>query len=127
MAFPTLSGVNDLVGLRGGQATVLKVAVNASSNGLNAIVSGVPAANGVPPKIVRVLSYVLVCKTAVDVSWESELGTVLAGPMPFGANGGAAPPYNPLGHFDTLPGEGLSLFLSSGVQVGGHVTYLIVI
>lgn len=125
MAFPTLSGVGDQVALRGGATQVLKVAVNASSNGGNTIVSGVPAANGVPAKIIRVLSYLLVCAGAVSVTWESQNGTVLAGPMSFSANGGAAPPYNPLGHFDTVAGEGLVLFLSSGVQVGGHVTYVI--
>lgn len=100
-------------------ANARSATVNASSNGANTIVAAVPG------KVIRVLNYVLVCAGAVSVTWESELGTILGGPMPFAANGGAAPPRDDDGHFDTVAGEGLVLFLSGGVQVGGHVKYVV--
>jgi hypothetical protein len=100
-------------------ANARSATVNASSNGANTVIAAAPG------KVIRVLSYVLVCAGAVSCTWESDGGTILAGPMPFAANGGAAPPKDQDGHFDTLSGEGLVLFLSSGVQVGGHVKYLI--
>lgn len=100
-------------------ANARSATVNASTNGANTVIAAVPG------KVIRVISYVLVCASAVNVTWESDGGTILGGPMPFAANGGAAPPKDDSGMFDTLSGEGLVLFLSSGVQVGGHVKYVV--
>jgi hypothetical protein len=125
MSYPILSGPEDNVLLRGTRALVQKATINASSAGANTIVAGVAAANGAPAKLIRVLSYVLVAAGAVTTTWESSGGTVIGGPMAFPANGGVATPFNPLGHFDSIAGEGLVLFLGGAVQVGGHVTYIV--
>lgn len=103
----------------GSAPTALSADINASSAGANVIVAGVGG------KILRVVEYVIVASGAVAVSWESSGGTVLGGPMAFAANGGAAPPFNPLGYFDTLVGEGITLYLGGAVQVGGHLKYLV--
>ena len=94
-------------------------AINASAPGANTIVAA--ASN----MIIRVLQYIIVCSGAVAVTWESSSGIVIGGPMSFAANGGCAPPFNPTGHFATVKGEGLVLFLGGGIQVGGHLTYIV--
>jgi hypothetical protein len=42
----------------------------------------------------------------------------------FGANGGVAAAYCPVGHFETAAGEALNINLSGAVAVGGHVVYV---
>jgi hypothetical protein len=125
MSFPTLSGIGDSVGLRGNSGQVQTVTLNASAAGSNVIVTGVPAALGVPARIIRVLAYVLVAAGPVAVTWESSGGLVLGGPMAFPGPVSMPVPFNPLGQFSTLPGESLVLFLDSACQVGGHVTFVI--
>lgn len=98
----------------------LRTAINASLSGDNVIVAGVSGLR------IVALQYVIVVAGAVTVSWEASGGAVHGGPMAFAANGGAAPPFNPLGHFATPRGEGLVLNLTAGVQVGGHLTYALV-
>lgn len=97
-----------------------RVDINASSSGNNTVVSAV--AN----KKIRVLQFLMVCAGSVNCTWESSGGSTLSGPLPFAANGGTAPPYCPVGHFETVTGEGLVLNLGSAVQVGGHLVYVTV-
>jgi hypothetical protein len=95
-------------------------AISASSNGANTIVA---AKTGY---IIQVLQYVLAAAGTVTGTWESSGGALLSGAMPFVANGSLAPPFNPVGHFQTVKGEGLVLFLSSGVLVTGHLIYILI-
>src|ERR1700742_1998046 len=94
-----------------------KLTINAASSGNNTLIA---LSAG---KVHRIYQFMIVCSGAVTVTWESSGGTVLSGPTTYAANGGCAPPFCPLGHFDTLSGEGLILVLSSNVQVGGHLVY----
>lgn len=110
----------DVITTKTGDKLPSYAAINASSSGANTIVSAVAG------KQILVLQYVVVVDGAVTITWESSGGTVHGGPMSFAANGGAAPPFNPVGHFQTIAGEGLVLFLSGAVQVGGHVQYVLV-
>ena len=71
------------------------------------------------------LSYTLVCTTAVTAKFQSGAGgTDLTGAMPFGANGGVSAPFNPLGHFETASNTLLNLSLGSAVAVAGHICYV---
>lgn len=70
----------------------------------------------------RVLEWVFTNTTAGTVTWRSNT-TALTGAMPFGANGGAAPGFNPCGSLQTAVGESLNLLLSSTGQVSGYVVY----
>lgn len=101
-------------------ATPQRIQVNASASGNNTIVAAVTG------KKIRVLQYKVICAGAVTVTWESSGGTVIDGPCAFSANGGEAPPYCPVGHFETLVGEGLVMNLGGAVQVGGHLIYVTV-
>lgn len=94
-----------------------RTAINASNSGLTQIV---PATAGYQ---IVVIQYKLVCSAAVAVTWESSGGTVLDGPCSFAANGGVSEPPNDYGHFASVRGEGLSLFLSTATQVGGHIVW----
>ena len=101
-------------------ATPQRAQINASASGNNTVVSAVGG------KKIRVLQFMVVCAGAVTTTWESSGGSVISGPSAFSQNGGAAPPYCPIGHFETLVGEGLVLNLGSAVQVGGHLIYVLV-
>lgn len=92
--------------------------INAALNGVNTVVPAVVGSK------IRVLQYVLLAASAVTATWESSGGTVL-GLLPITGNG-LAPPFNPVGHFETLVGEGLVLYLSGAIQCGGHVQYVLV-
>lgn len=95
--------------------------VNASSSGDNNIVSGIAG------KTIRVLSYLLIAAAPVTVRWESEDGTLLAGPMAMAANTPLVAPPNPEGYFQTVTsGDDLHLNLSGAVAVGGHITYTVI-
>lgn len=97
--------------------SIQRSAINVSSSGLNLIVPATPGYS------IVVFQYKLVCAGAVSVTWESSGGTVLDGPCAFAANGGVSEPKNEMGHFATVKGEGLSIFLSGATQVGGHVVW----
>lgn len=92
-----------------------------------AVISGASTNNtvvaAVTGKRIRVLCFALICASTVNVKFQSATSTDLTGAMPFGANGGIAPPFNPCGHFETNVGELLNLNLSSGVQVSGWIDY----
>lgn len=95
------------------------VAVSASTSGNNTLIAAVAS------KKIRVLSYTLVCTSAVTAKFQSGAGgTDLTGAMPFGANGGVSVPFNPVGHFETAVNTLLNLSLGSGVQVSGHINYV---
>lgn len=101
--------------------TPVFVAISASSNGNNTLV----AADAT--KKIRVLAYTLVVTTAVTAKFQSAAGgTDLTGAMPFAANGGVSVPFNPVGHFETAANALLNLSLGSGVQVSGHLVYVLV-
>lgn len=102
--------------------------VNADLNQVKrAVISGASTNNtivtAVAGKRIRVVCFALICASAVNVKFQSATSTDLTGAMPFGANGGIAPPFNPCGHFETNVAELLNLNLSSGVQVSGWLDY----
>ncbi len=127
MSFPSLTGPGDIVGIRGQNAQIKTAVISAASSGTNTVVSGVAASAGAPAKIIRVLSYVIVCLTAVTVTWKTSGGASISGAMSFAATGGVAVPFNPLGHFDTVAGDDLVLNLGSAVQCSGHLTYVLAV
>lgn len=118
--FPVFTGFNDNVGLRGVSAPVLKEVVNVSSSGVNLIVTGVAS------KLIRLMGFYLVSAApGVTVTWESSGGVLLSGAMPLIA--GISACFSPIGLVkDTLPGEGLVLFLGGAVAVGGAIQYVVV-
>ena len=89
-----------------------------SSSGDNTIVYAVTS------KKIRVLAYVITASAAVNAKWKSLSTGDKSGLLYMAANGGAAPPFCPTGHFETAAGEALALNLSSAVAVGGHLTYV---
>jgi hypothetical protein len=103
-----------------GSKSPLRAAVNATAAGANTVVAAVAGSK------ILVLQYVLVASNGVTVTWESQDGTVIGGPMTFAAQGGAAPPFNPVGQLETKLSQSLVLYLSGAVQVGGHVQYVLV-
>lgn len=102
--------------------SILYLDVNVSSNGDNTVQAAIPG------QTIQVLFGDLVASGAVTVTVKSSGGTVLDGPMAFGANGGKiyAPdaPAN-RGHFITKRGEGLVINLNGATQVGGHLVCLV--
>lgn len=101
--------------------TPLYAVINSSSSGDTTLVAAVTS------KVIRVLSYTLVADgpTTVAVKFTSgTAGTALTGAMSFAANGGAAVPYCPAGHFQTATNTALVINLSGAVGVRGHLTYI---
>jgi hypothetical protein len=94
-------------------------AIAASSSGDNAIVAAVTG------KRIRVLNYMFMATTPVNVKWRSAT-TDLCGALPAGANGGASCSFEGMGCFQTAAGEALNLNLSGAVAVGGHLTYVLI-
>lgn len=93
--------------------------INTSSSGDTTLVTAVTS------KVIRVLSYTLVADGAVAVKFTSgAAGTALTGAMSFAANGGAAVPYCPVGHFQTGTNVALVINLSGAVGVRGHFSYI---
>lgn len=92
------------------------------------VVSTIGASSVVPlvaGKKIRVLKWDLVASAAVNVKWQSHTTpTDLTGLYYCGANGGLAPGFCPVGHFETVAGEALDLNLSAAVPVGGSLTYV---
>lgn len=100
------------------EADAKYASIDCAAAGDNEIVAAVVG------KKVRVVAYTAVCANTVSAQWKSGAATAKSGAMPFAANGGASPPWNPYGHFETAAGEALNLNLSGAVQVSGHLTYL---
>jgi hypothetical protein len=94
--------------------------ISHASSGDNAIVAAVAG------KRIRVLSYAIVGAGAVSAKFRSGT-TDITGAMAFGANGGIAMPFNPVGYFETAAGAALNVNLSGAVAVAGHVTYIEVV
>lgn len=96
-------------------------AISASSSGDNTIVAAVTG------KKIRVLSYVLIADSNVDVRFEDGAsGTALTGQMEVGTatdSGGLVVGHSPVGHFETSASTLLNLELSGAVQVSGHLVY----
>jgi hypothetical protein len=65
--------------------------------------------------------------TATDVTLRSKpasgASTAISPTYALGASSGMVLPYNPLGHFDTLPGEGLGVTTGAGSTVAVHAVY----
>lgn len=95
------------------------VAINATTNGDNTIVSAVAS------KKIRVLSYTLVADAAVGCAFEDGAGgTELSGQMAFAANGGVSVPFSPVGHFETTANTLLNLETDAVANVRGHLCYV---
>ena len=91
----------------------------ASASGVTTIVAAVAS------KKIRVLSWNLVTNGAVNVKWQSATTpTDKTGLHYFGANGGISVVFSPVGHFETISGEALTINLSGAVAVGGSLVYV---
>ncbi len=81
--------------------------------------------SAVTGKKLRILSYSIVCSGSTGFRWRSHTTTASAtGNMVFSANGGISVGNSPFGHFETVSGEALDVYLSTSASVGGHLTYL---
>ncbi len=95
-----------------------KAKISVATPGATTIVAAVPG------KIIRIISAYLVVGAAVNINWQSTITTSDSdGVQDFATNGGIVLPFNPIGWFDTVVGEGLDIFTSNGSQVGGNLTY----
>src|SRR5260221_300255 len=78
-------------------------------------------------KVSSELSAWLVSNAAVNAKFQSSSGPVdISGPAYCAQNGGIVLPFNAGGWFATAPGDSLILNLSSGVAVGGSLSYILV-
>lgn len=74
---------------------------------------------------IYVVRWDLIANAAVNVKWQSHVTpTDLTGLYYLAANGGLSAGFSPIGHFRTLVGEALDINLSSGVAVGGSLTWV---
>lgn len=81
----------------------------------------------VTSKKLRVLGYSMMANGAVTGTLNSKpagAGSAISMSHPFPANGGISAPFNPVGHFETVAGEGLSLTTTSGGTVFYQLTYV---
>lgn len=93
--------------------------IDCATLGDNTIVAAVAS------KKIRVLNLVLVASAAVNTRFESGAGgTALTGVINLAANGGFAPGYCPVGHFETASNTLLNLELSGAVSVDGWIVYV---
>jgi hypothetical protein len=98
-------------------------AISCASSGNNTIVAA-----GTGGQKIRVLACSLTASSAVNVKFQSGAGgTDKTGLYYLAANGGFILPYNKLGWFETAADTLLNLNLSSGVAVGGCITYIAVV
>ncbi len=95
-------------------------AINATLMGSNTVVAAVAG------KRIAVVKYKRIASAAVTATWESSGGLVLDGPCALAANGGEAEALCLSGHFATVAGEGLVLYLSGATQVGGNLLYILI-
>lgn len=111
--------------------TPKRFAIACGSNGDNTIVAAVGG------KKIRLLALFLAASkaatAAVGAYWKSSGGTAISGDvthvLPLDAKGvygpaGLSLPFLPLGHFETVAGEGLVLVLDGAQAVTGHGLYV---
>ena len=103
---------------------MITLPIAVSSNGANALIAGVPG------KVIRVFGWSISANGTVNVKFQSSVTpTDLTGYRYMVVNNvwdqplapmrvATAPPY-----FETLAGEGLTLFLSGAIACGGFVCY----
>lgn len=92
-----------------------KIALSASGDPIAAVTS----------KKIRVLAYNIMGAGAVNAKFQSNATTDLTGLKYIAAaGGGICAPFNPVGWFETVAGEKLTLNLSASVGVGGEITYI---
>jgi hypothetical protein len=97
---------------------IKRAIIDHATSGDNEVVAAVAG------KKIRVLDVVLVASAAVNVRFESGAsGTALTGVMNLAANGGFAPGFNPVGHFQTAASAALNLELSGAQSVDGWIVY----
>lgn len=78
---------------------------------------------GTTAKQLTVVNYAVIAGAAMNLTWQSG-ASVIGGPLPVGANGGAAPTgsiSSPL--LQTAAGSALGLVQSAAGTVGGHLAY----
>jgi hypothetical protein len=82
---------------------------------------------GVVGRRILVLSCWFVASATVNVKCQTSSGpTDISGPAYCVTNGGVVLPFNAGGWFSTLVGDSLILNLSSGVPIGGSLSYALV-
>lgn len=96
---------------------VLRAKIAHNASGANEIV---PAVTG---KKIVVLHYNLSAASAVNAKWQSA-ATDISGLKYMAGTGGMVADYSPCGLVETAAGEALNLNLSSGVAVGGELSYV---
>lgn len=83
-----------------------------------------------PGDVIRVVSFVaLTGGTATSVTINSKpagAGTTISGPWTFGANGGIVLPPSPLGWFESVVSEGISVTTGAGSDTTLHIQYYLV-
>lgn len=93
--------------------------IDAAASGNNTLVAAVA------DKKIRVLDVVLIASGAVVARFESGAsGTALTGQMELSKNGGFAPGFSPVGHFETATNTLLNLELDSTTSVDGWLVYI---
>ena len=92
--------------------------IDAAASGSNPVVAAVPG------KAIRVMSWSAVARADVTVTWKSGT-TAISGEMDLPAKGGGTPA-GPHGVMQTAVGEALNLSLSSAINVGGHLGYILI-
>ncbi len=108
-----------LNGASGTSLTPKFAKTTASSSGTTTIVAAVTS------KKLRVIAWEVVANAAVNFKWQSAGTTDLTGLYYMaGQGGGVARAYNPVGYFETISGEALSINLSGAVAVGGSLVYV---
>lgn len=93
-------------------------AISASSSGDNTVVSAVTS------KKIRVLRWRLSANGAVNAKWKSSTTSDLTGLSYLAQYSQAGGAYCPIGIFETVAGEALTLNLSGAVATGGELTYI---
>lgn len=106
---------------RGSLYDVGRTPINASASGNNTLVAAVAL------KKIIVLQFMYERSAAVTITMLSSGGRVVFGPVgPSVLGGGAAPPFCPVGVFETDIGEALIMSLSGATQTGGFILYILV-
>ena len=93
--------------------------VSASGSGATTVVTGVPG------KKLRVMAANVIASNTVNVKWQTQSGADLTGLAYVTQYSGYILGYCPIGWFETVAGDDLLINLSSGVPVGGHITYIL--
>lgn len=102
-------------GTQAAQYAFANVASSATASSIVAAVAG---------KKTRVLSLAFVCgATATNATFNSA-GVAISALFANAANGGAILPHNPLGWFETVAGEALTLTTGTGSTTGVQVVYV---